>query len=59
MQDGHDVAETGCLLCRTALASVEEATALELIPGKLAFLLCEGCASLLEVPPPLEPLLHN
>ena len=59
MQDGHDVAETGCLLCRTHLTSVATATALELIPGRLAFLLCESCASLLEVPPPLEPLLHN
>ena len=56
MQDGHDTFETGCLLCRTPLASVTTATALELIPGRLAFLLCEDCASLLEAPPRLEPL---
>ena len=59
MQDRHDVAETGCLLCRTPLASVATATALELIPGRLAFLLCESCASLLEMPARLEPLPHN
>ncbi len=56
MQDRHDAYETGCLLCRTTLASVTTATALELIPGRLAFLLCGSCASLLEMPPRLEPL---
>ena len=56
MQDGHDAFETGCLLCRTPLASVTTATALELIPGRLAFLLCQDCASLLEASPRLEPL---
>ena len=59
MQASNDVVETGCLLCRTPLPSVADATALELIPGRLAFLLCEDCASLLERPTPLEPALLN
>ena len=58
MQHGHDVVETGCLLCRTPLASMETATALELVPGRLAFLVCGDCAWLLKMPR-LDPLpLH-